>query len=71
MSDNCECEYCSDQGEPNYCWALKEIATLKAKVAELTTTNSRSTPCNCGNPSVVHFCHACLKTHDEYCKVPF
>lgn len=48
MLDNCECEYCSNQGEPNDCWALKEIATLKAKVAELTTTNSESAQCdNC------------------------
>ena len=40
MSDNCECEYCSNQGEVNDCWALKEIAALRAKVAELTSANS-------------------------------
>jgi hypothetical protein len=53
-------------------WA-REIwkAATEAAEEKLTPTNKQNTPCNCGNPSVVHFCQSCLKTHDDYCKIPF
>ena len=48
------------------CWnAAKKAAELKP------TRNSKSAKCLCGNVAVVRFCQSCLKTHDEYCKVPF
>jgi hypothetical protein len=45
--------------------------TLKAHCTQPTAHNSQSTRCHCGNQSVVHFCQQCLKSHDEYCKIPF
>lgn len=33
--DGCECEYCSLQGEPEECWALKRINELKKEIKEL------------------------------------
>lgn len=45
--------------------------TLKAHRTQPTAHNSQSTRCHCGNQSVVHFCQQCLKSHDEYCKIPF
>jgi hypothetical protein len=60
-----------------YCYNPKKSAQMAWNAAlntiELanTSTNKQSTPCQCGNQSVAHFCRNCLDAHVQYCKIPF